>query len=200
MRTSIIALGMLLWGANGRIVLDDQDAIWAARMVIGSQTAGARQAGCTGTSAAAAARLWTAANRHALLSSRGHRFTHFRDSFRAYSTAIAPQWSRAGWCAPGARAFGTIMCSEQRLRRRAAMSSMSWSSIATRYCDLRGYIERFFDGEIPVPPGIEVAAHTDCVGCSRAPRGAVLIGSNWWAPDGDPAELLRLHVRFQRGL
>lgn len=184
---STAVLGWLLWSAGGpaqRVAITESDALWLARMVVGSQEGAARTGG-----PAAAARMWCAANRHVLQcdrdrrSGRACRWRSFSQSFRAYSTAISPQWSAHGWCAPGGRLARSRMCSPARLARRARVTSLDWRTIDRRYPPLREIVRAFARGALPAPRGLERVAHTDCLGCSRAPRGAVRLGSNWWSCD-----------------
>lgn len=175
-------VGVLSWGDGvepRRVEITETDLLWAARMLLGSQQGGAVAGGNVATDA----RLWAAAQRHALQcdrdlrAGRPCRWRRFSDSFRAYSTAIAPQWSPRGWCAPGGLHAGTAMCSPARLRRRAWVVSRTWRDIATCCRDLRGYLRAWARGERANP--VERACHTDQ--SVSAPERAVVVGSNgYW--------------------
>lgn len=174
--------GVLTWGDGQgprRVEIRESDLLWAARMLVGSQQGGAVAGGNVATDA----RLWAAAQRHALQcdrdlrSGRPCRWRRFSDSFRAYSTAVAVQWSARGWCAPGGLHAGTRMCAPERLRRRAWVSSLTWPSIATCCQDLRGYLRAWARGERPNP--VARACHTDQA--VSAPVRATVVGSNgYW--------------------
>lgn len=188
--------GVLSWGDGAgprRVEITERDLLWAARMLLGSQQGGAVAGGNVATDA----RLWAAAQRHALQcdrdlrAGRPCRWRRFSDSFRAYSTAIAPQWSARGWCAPGGLHAGTSMCSPARLRRRAWVVSRTWRDIAACCRDLRGYLRAWARGGRANPvPG---ACHTDQAG---GLVDGVVVGSNAYRCDREscrwPAGYVRL--------
>ena len=188
-------VGVLSWGDGvepRRVAITETDLLWAARMLLGSQQGGAVAGGNVATDA----RLWAAAQRHALQcdrdlrAGRPCRWRRFSDSFRAYSTAIAPQWSSRGWCAVGGLHAGTAMCSPARLRRRAWVVSRTWRDIATCCRDLRGYLRAWARGERANPvPG---ACHTDQAG---GLVDGVVVGSNAYRCDRESCRWPAGHVR-----
>lgn len=188
--------GYLVWGdgaAPRRVAITETDLLWAARMLVGSQQGGAVAGGNVATDA----RLWAAAQRHALQCDRDLRagrvcrWRRFSDSFRAYSTALAPQWTTRGWCAPGGLHAGTPMCSAQRLRRRAWVASRTWEQIADCCADLRGYLQTWARGERPNP--VERACHTDQIGGLVS---GVIVGSNAYRCDRESCRWSAGYVRL----
>lgn len=190
--------GILLSEHAGPSYITESDTLVLARMVIGSQTAGARQAGNTHHSDAAACRLWTAANMFTLQRENGIRWRSIGEAAGAYSTALAPRWRADGDCA--LPAFSALpICEPRRLARRARISSMSWETIATRFADLRGYIQRWAQGDVPPPAGCHRTVHTDGLWRRVTVEGVVQYGSNrFWPRPGRRGSMgwLPGHVRF----
>lgn len=160
-------LGILLWAcAAGPCAhskpLVQADLLPYARILWGSQTAGAIEAGRTGHSDAAAARLAVCVNRMALQESNGIRWRLASDACTSYSTATSPRWAADGpACRAGGTHFGLPLCGPQRLARRARVANLGWSFFDARAPGLRGYIERWARGEVTFPAGTEYAVHTD---------------------------------------
>lgn len=173
--------GFITWRTNVVPITED-DTLTLARMVVGSQTAGAVEAGQTGHSDAASCRLWTATNRFVLQRDAGIHWRGVGEAARAYSTALAPQWSATGWCARPEFASRRL-CEPRRLARRARISNLSWDTIGTRYGDLRGYIQTFSRGDVPPPTGCDRTVHTDGLDRHVTVPGRVRAGSNWAWPD-----------------
>ena len=162
--------GWLVW-QDHRVAILESDLLWAARMLAGSQTASAREAGNspTGFSIGAWCRLRAAGNRHLALEEvwrrqgRSRRFDSFSDSFREYSTATSSRWAPNGpACGPGGSFVGQPMCDPRRLARRAGVRGLTWERIADRFGDLHGALQTWARGDHEVLAFQAVASlHTD---------------------------------------
>lgn len=173
--------GIITW-RHHRSPIGESDLLTLARMVVGSQTAGASEAGRTGRSDAASCRLWTATNRFVLQRDAGIAWRSVGEAARAYSTALAPRWSATGWCAQPEHASRPL-CDPHRLARRARISTLSWATIGEQHGDLRGYLRRWARGDVPPPAGCDRTVHTDGLSRRVTVPGRVRAGSNWAWPD-----------------
>lgn len=160
-------LGLIIWACSSGHCTQSKPIVEAdllpfARVVWGSQTAGAIEAGRTGRSDAAAARLAVCVNRMALQTSNGIRWRLASDACTAYSTATSPRWAADGpACGPGGTHLGRPLCDPRRLRRRSRVANLSWSFFDRHAPGLRAYLVRWAQGDVPFPPGTEYAVHTD---------------------------------------
>ncbi|MCC6649050.1 MAG: hypothetical protein IT374_26215 [Polyangiaceae bacterium] len=167
--------GVLTWGDGQgprRVEIRESDLLWLARALVGSQTAAAHAAGHSpsGFAVGAWCRLRAAANRHAAMSevdARSGRAPRLGDSLREYSTATSSRWRPGGpACGPGGTHVGSPMCGARRLARRAEIRSLSWSSIAGRFGDLRGALRSWPRGD-----------HEDDARAALSPRDYAIVAS-----------------------
>ncbi len=112
------------WGANQanqnrQTCIDDQAALWAARMCVGE---GGKR--CNPTKAAAM--LWAVMNRWILHRARRYWPT-YQYLMRRFSQPINPRWQKDGDLAR--KYAGTKYCTPARLRRRVKISSLTWDEI-----------------------------------------------------------------------
>lgn len=193
--------GSITW-QRGSIPLSHDDLLWGARMLIGESTTAARA-----RDAEAAAILWTMAQRLARRFDSGNRsLGTFTEMIRGrsvdqpgYSQPIAIQWSRSGWCAPGGARATDPGCSEDRIRRREAISSMSWSQIEARAPGLQKFLYDWAAGRIanPVPRAVHFAVwgseRGTTIPIQVAPRAHP---SNWFGADDISARWPENYVRM----
>ena len=123
---------------NRQTAIDDETALWAARMCVGE---GGRR--CSAVKAAAM--LWAVMNRWMLHTARRYWPT-YRFLMRRFSQPINPRWQRGGDLAR--KYAGTKHCTSARLRRRARISSLTWDEIPERIADA---VEDFQLGQLPPP-------------------------------------------------
>ncbi|MDJ0766544.1 MAG: hypothetical protein QNJ97_26455 [Myxococcota bacterium] len=131
-------LGPVQWNREQRASIDEETALWAARMCVGE---GGRK--CNKTKAAAM--LWALLNRWFLHPARRHWPT-FLFLMRRFSQPINPRWQRGGDLAR--KYAGTKYCSPARLRRRAIISSLTWDQIPKQIIET---VKAFQQGVIPPP-------------------------------------------------
>jgi len=104
------------------LVVDDDTALWCARMLVGEAGKIHRDE--------ASAMLWAMLNRWFLHPGRRHWPT-FLDMIRRFSQPINPDWQRGGRLAK--KHAGTIHCTRGKLTRRELICSLDWDSPALNH-------------------------------------------------------------------
>lgn len=124
--------------SDRQTVIDDEAALWAARMLIG-------EGGTKISQKKAAACLWALMNRWMLHPGRRYWPT-FLYMMRRFSQPINPRWQKGGDLAR--KYAGTWHCTPARLRRRAKISSLTWAEIPEGIVEI---VRDFQAGRLPPP-------------------------------------------------
>jgi len=131
------------WGGNKanqkrQTIIDDEAALWAARMCVG-------EGGKRCSTKKAAAMLWAVMNRWMLHRARRYWPT-YQYLMRRFSQPINPRWRKGGDLAR--KYAGTKYCTPARLRRRAKISSLTWDEIPEQIVEA---VKAFQAGTLPPP-------------------------------------------------
>ncbi|MCP4602367.1 MAG: peptidoglycan-binding protein [Proteobacteria bacterium] len=118
--------------------IDEDTALWAARMCIG-------EGGKNRSKQKASAMMWSLMNRWMLHPARRHWPTYLY-LMRRFSQPINPRWQKGGDLAR--RYEGTKYCTPAKLKRRAHISSLTWEQIPQRIAEV---IRAFQAGTNPPP-------------------------------------------------
>ena len=126
-------------GPRGSFSLDDEDMLWAARMIVGEGGEGAKLP-------VIQSYLWAMANRWHLF---GGSWPTFTALVRAFSQPINPIWARDGsMCRAGGKYHGTKFCDEDKLRRRERVTRMPWDDVPIH---IRTAVRQFAAGQLAPP-------------------------------------------------
>ena len=123
------------------VVIDDETALWAARMIVG-------EGGKNCSTEKASAQLWALINRWMLHPGRRHWPT-FLFLMRRFSQPINPRWMEGGDLAR--KYAGTKHCTPAKLRRRAQIASLTWNEIPT---GIARVVRAFRAGTLQPPAGV----------------------------------------------
>ncbi|MCP4680521.1 MAG: hypothetical protein GY854_34565 [Deltaproteobacteria bacterium] len=123
---------------NRHTVIDDETALWAARMIVG-------EGGKKCTRNKAAAMLWAVLNRWILHPARRH-WPSYLYLMRRFSQPINPRWQKGGDLAR--KHAGTKHCTPARFRRREQISSLAWDEIPEPIVEV---VRAFQAGMLPPP-------------------------------------------------
>jgi hypothetical protein len=124
---------------NYSYALTSDDVLWAGRMLAGE---GGNHA----------ATLWTMTQRAVVadVGKPGSRYPTLTSLLRGYSQPISERWVEGGDRCP-VPVPGSTWCSPEKLARREAMVTRSWSSLPE---DIRAVVSAWADGKLPNPvPG-----------------------------------------------
>ncbi len=127
---------------NRMTVIDDETALWCARMCIG-------EGGNKCSTDKAAAMLWAIMNRWILHSSR-KSWPSYLYLLRRFSQPINPRWQEGGDLA--AKYAGTEHSTPARIKRRAQICSLKWSDIPDPIVQT---VKSFQAGTLPPPAALK---------------------------------------------
>lgn len=135
------------WGPNEArrtrsMVVNDETALWAARICVGEGGAG-----CSADKASAM--LWAIANRWFLHPASKRYWPSYLYLMRRFSQPINPRLQKGGDLAR--KYASTKHCTPARLRRLARISSLTREDIPERIAD---FVERFQAGTLPPPASV----------------------------------------------